>query len=181
MRYPCRLIKPMDYENELEDLQRPVIKQSSKTNKDQKTAVQTNDYKNKLRSSWFLKFHFLSRTRKKEYLIFTLNKALLYRICVKPTCRTSDFSKFFKNSSNLYFKNFQWLLFNEIEKNPEGTENGLLITIFVVLMKSLRHAWWSPSIQKLCKSLFLPTSSWLPCTVRLVMQTPSVPVLSSVK
>ena len=41
----------MDYENELKDLQRPVIKQNSKTQKIQKTAVKTNDYKNKLRSS----------------------------------------------------------------------------------------------------------------------------------
>ena len=41
----------MDYENELKDLQRPVIKQNSKTPKVQKTAVKTNDYKNKLRSS----------------------------------------------------------------------------------------------------------------------------------
>ena len=41
----------MDYENELKDLQRPVIKQNSKTPKIQKTAVQTNNYKNKLRSS----------------------------------------------------------------------------------------------------------------------------------
>ena len=41
----------MDYENELKNHQRPEIKQSSKTQKVQKAATKTNDYKNKLRSS----------------------------------------------------------------------------------------------------------------------------------
>jgi len=40
----------MDYENELKN-QRPIIKQSSKTEKVQKSANKTNEYKNKLRSS----------------------------------------------------------------------------------------------------------------------------------
>jgi len=41
----------MDYENELKNHQRPEIKQSSKTQKVQKAATKTNEYKNKLRSS----------------------------------------------------------------------------------------------------------------------------------
>ena len=44
----------MDYENELKNHQRPEIKQSSKTQKVQKAATKTNEYKNKLRSSWIL-------------------------------------------------------------------------------------------------------------------------------
>ena len=49
-------------ENELKDLQRPVIKQNSKT-LFQKTAktVKINDYRNKLRSSGFSKFYFYPR------------------------------------------------------------------------------------------------------------------------
>ena len=44
----------MDYENELKNNQRPKINESSKIQKNkkvQKTAIKTNDYKNKLRSS----------------------------------------------------------------------------------------------------------------------------------
>ena len=41
----------MDYENELKNHERPIIKQSSKTQKVQKAAIKTNEYKNKLRSS----------------------------------------------------------------------------------------------------------------------------------
>ena len=44
----------MDYENELKNHQRPEIKQSSKTQKVQTAATKTNEYKNKLRSSWIL-------------------------------------------------------------------------------------------------------------------------------
>ena len=40
----------MDYENELKN-QRPIINQNSKTQKVQKAATKTNEYKNKLRSS----------------------------------------------------------------------------------------------------------------------------------
>ena len=40
----------MDFENELKN-QRPKINQSSKTQKVQKAATKTNEYKNKLRSS----------------------------------------------------------------------------------------------------------------------------------
>ena len=44
----------MDFENELKNHHRPEIIQSSKTQKVQKAASKTNEYRNKLRSSWIL-------------------------------------------------------------------------------------------------------------------------------
>ena len=51
------------------------------------------------------------------------------------------------------------------------------IVIWDVIMKSPGQYVSSPSIQKFCELLLSPTSSRLSLIVRLVMQTPSFPVL----
>ena len=70
----------------------------------------------------------------------------------------------------------QWeALLNQFKNFP----NPFWIVICEVPIQSSRQSFWLLSIQKLCLSLFLPTSSCLPSTLKLVMQTPFVVVPSS--